>query len=65
MKVLYYTIVLMFSFSSVFFLFSLNGVSVYGIFIVEDNDENPSDTMAKMILIEQKYKSDNNKLTSC
>ena len=48
----------MFSFSSAFFLISLNGISVYGIFIVEDNDENPSDTMAKMILIEQKYKSD-------
>jgi hypothetical protein len=53
-----FLVFLMFSFSSAFFLISLNGVSVYGIFIVEDNDENPSDTMAKMILIEQKYKSD-------
>jgi hypothetical protein len=48
----------MFSFICAFFLISLNGVSVYGVFVVDDNEDSSSNTKAKIILIEQKYKSD-------
>jgi hypothetical protein len=54
-------ILLVFSFTSTFFLISINGVSVYGVFVVgndEDEEEDSSNTKAKIILIEQKYKSD-------
>ena len=47
----------MFSFTCTFFLISLNVTSVYGVFVIEDREE-PSNTKAKIILIEQKYKSD-------
>ena len=49
----------MFTFTSAFFLIiSLNGVNVYGVFVVEGDDEDSSTTKAKIILIDQKYKSD-------
>jgi hypothetical protein len=50
----------MFSFTSAFFLIiSLNGVSgAYGVFIIDGNEDDSFDTKAKIILIEQKYKSD-------
>src|SRR5215211_3954645 len=52
-------ILLLFSFTSTFFLISINGVSVYGVFVVGENEEeDSSNTKAKIILIEQKYKSD-------
>lgn len=49
----------MFLFTSAFFLIYLNEVSVcvYAVFIVGD-DEDSSNTKAKIILIDQKYKSD-------
>ena len=48
----------MFSFTFVFFLLSLNGViNVYGVFVVND-DEKEDSSKAKIVLIEQKYKSD-------
>ena len=48
----------MFSFTYVFFLVSLNGViNVYGVFVVND-DEKEDSSKAKIVLIEQKYKSD-------
>ena len=56
---LYSIIFLVFTFTSAFFLIiSLNGVNVYGVFVVEGDDEDSSTTKAKIILIDQKYKSD-------
>ena len=51
-------ILLVFSFTSTFFLISINGVSVYGVFVVGENEDESANTKAKIILIEQKYKSD-------
>ena len=48
---------LMFSFFFTFFLISPTVANVYGVFMVEDFQEE-SNTKAKIILIEQKYKSD-------
>ena len=49
----------MFSFTSAFFLISMNGVSVYSVFVVgDDKGEDSSNTNAKIILTDQKYKSD-------
>ena len=47
----------MFSFVFTFFLISPTVANVYGVFMVEDFQEE-SNTKAKIILIEQKYKSD-------
>jgi hypothetical protein len=52
-----FIVFLMFSFSCTFFLISLTVANVYGVFMVEDFQEE-SNTKAKIILIEQKYKSD-------
>ena len=57
LKVPYSTIFLLFSFTCVFFVVSLNGLSVYGVFVVDD-DEKEDPSKAKIILVEQKYKSD-------
>ncbi len=48
---------LMFSFFFAFFLISPTVANVYGVFMVEDFQDE-SNTKAKIILIEQKYKSD-------
>jgi hypothetical protein len=48
----------MFSFTCAFLLISLNEKTVYGVFMVEDYQEDSSDTKAKIILTEQNYKSD-------
>ena len=58
LKVAFYILFLMFSFTSVFLLISLNEMAVYGVFMVEEYQEDSFDTKAKIILIEQKYKSD-------
>ena len=58
LKLPFYILFLMFSFTSAFLLISLNEMAVYGVFMVEDYQEESSDTKAKIILIEQKYKSD-------
>jgi hypothetical protein len=47
----------MFSFYFTFFFISPSPANVYGVFMVEDFQEE-SNTKAKIILIEQKYKSD-------
>ena len=52
-----FIVFLMFSFVFTFFLISPTVANVYGVFMVEDFQEE-SNTKAKIILIEQKYKSD-------
>jgi len=47
----YSTIFLLFSFTCVFFVVSLNGLSVYGVFVVDD-DEKEDPSKAKIILVE-------------
>ena len=41
-----------------FFLISLDGGSVYAVFVVENDEDDSTNTKADIILIDQKYKSD-------
>jgi hypothetical protein len=58
LKLPFYILFLLFSFISASLLISLNGIiSVYGVFVIDD-DEKEDSSKAKIVLIEQKYKSD-------
>jgi hypothetical protein len=47
-----------FLFTCALLLISLNGMTVYGVFLVDEDEIEDSNTKAKIILTEQKYKSD-------
>ena len=48
----------MLSFASIISLISLNGLSAYGVFTLNSEEESSSGNVAKIILTSQKYKSD-------
>ena len=58
LKLPFYILLLLFSFTYASLLISLNEtVPVYGVFVIDD-DEKEDSSKAKIVLIEQKYKSD-------
>jgi hypothetical protein len=54
----YSIILFMLSFASIISLISLNGLSAYGVFTLNSEEESSSGNVAKIILTSQKYKSD-------